>query len=201
MPGPNVSIGLGMLLVLLPAVTATLPAQASRVDTLLARLSTMPTGTQNSRIRADPVAGTDLIRVWVDANEDDTRLYTPAGAQMDADFQVSCLVGRGRLPDSVSLLFETRGDLEPGGPGPHTLVIRADTRVLTVAQHENAPARSGPLLFLSLQANVPFEEFLALATAGAVEGRIWDVPFRMLDSQLDLLRAWAVRVVGISTGT
>ena len=200
MPGPNVRIGLATLLVLLPAMTATLAAQASRVDALLARLSTMPAGTHNSRIRADPIAGTDLVRVWVDANEDDTRLYTPAGAQMDADFQVSCLVGRGRLPDAVSLLFETRGGLEPGGQGPRALVIRADSRVLAVAQRENALARSGPLLFLSLQADVPFEEFLALTTSGAVEGRIWDVPFRMLDSQLDLLRAWVVRVVGISTG-
>lgn len=198
MPGPNVRIGLATLLVLLPAMTLT--AQAGRVDALLARLATMPAGTQNSRIRADPIAGTDLVRVWVDANEDDTRLYTPAGAQMDADFQISCLVARGRLPDAVSLLFETRGGLEPGGQTSRAFVIRADTRVLTVAQRENAPARSGPLLFLSLQADVPLEEFLVLATSDTVEGRIWDVPFRMLDSQLDLLRAWAVRVVGISTG-
>jgi hypothetical protein len=200
MPGPIVGIGLATLLVLLPAATTTTAAQASRVDALLARLSAMPGGTHNSRIRADPIEGTDLVRVWVDANEDDTRLYTPAGAQMDADFQVSCLVGRGRLPDAVSLVIETRGSLEPG-PGSHAFVIRADARLLTFAQRENASTRSGPLLFLSLQADVPLEEFLTLATSDAVDGRIWDVPFRMLDSQLQLLRAWAVRVVGISTGT
>jgi len=199
MPGLLVRIGLATLL-LVPAVTAALAAQVTRRDALLARLSAMPSGTHNSTVRVDPVAGSDLVRVWVDANEDDTRLYTPAGAQMDADFEVSCLVGRGRLPDAVTLLIETRGGVEPGGQGPLALTIRADARRLTFAQRENSSTRSGPLLFLSLQADIPFEEFLTLVTSDAVEGRVWDVPFRMLDSQLELLRAWTVRTVGVSTG-
>ncbi len=201
MHGPIVRVGLATLLALLPMVHARPVAQlSSNANGLRARRSTMPSGTHNSRVRADPLPGTDLVRVWIDANEDDMRLYTPAGAQMDADFQVSCLVARGRLPDTVSLLIETRGGVEPGGRGPRALVVRAGARALAFAQRENPPARSGPLLFLSLQAEIPLEEFLVLVTADAVEGRAWDVPFRMLESQLELLRAWTVRVAGIGTG-
>lgn len=190
-------LSLATLLVLRPvAAPPQAAAQTSRVDALAARLSSLPSATHNSRIRSDGVPGTALVRVWIDANEDDTRLYSPAGAQLDADFQISCVVGPGRLPDVVSLLIETRGGVEPG-QGPRALIVRAGPRPVALTQRDHPPVRSGPLLFLSLQAEVSFEEFLMLVTADVVEGRVWDVPFRLLGSQSELLRAWAVQVIDI----
>lgn len=180
-------------------MAATLPAQTSQQDlteAALGRLAAMPHATHNSEIRADSLAGSEAMRIWINSNEDDTRLYTPAGGQMDADFQIEALVQPGRLPGAVTLLFESRGSVPPG-TGPQTLTLRAGDRPLTFTQRQHSPARSGPLLFLSLRAEIPLQELLVLVTAPSVDGRIWDVPFRLLPSQLELLRAWARRVAGI----
>jgi hypothetical protein len=160
---------------------------------LLTRVASMPQDRHNSEIRVDSVQGSDAVHIWINSNEDDTRLYTPAGGQLDMDFQVSALVRPGALPDSVSVRLDTRGLVEPG-PGPRALTVRADGRLLPLRQRESPPARSGPLLFLSLHADLSLAEFLVLATSTDVEGRVWDVPFRLLTSQLELLRAWAGRV-------
>jgi hypothetical protein len=165
----------------------------SAAEALLDRVAALPHGTHNSEIRVDPVAGSGAVRVWINSNEDDTRLYTPAGGQLDMDVEVSALVRPGALPDSVSLLIETRGLVQPG-PGTRALVIRAGGRLLSVAQRERPPARSGPLLFLSTQAELPLTDFLTMVTSADVTGRVWDVPFRLLESQIELLRAWTRRV-------
>lgn len=165
----------------------------SVTEALLGRLAALPHGTHNSEVRVDPVVGSSAVRVWINSNEDDTRLYTPAGGQLDMDVQVSALVRPGALPDSVSLLIETRGLVQPG-PGTQALVIRADGHPLSLAQRERPPARSGTLLFLSTQAELPLAEFLTLAASADVDGRVWDVPFRLLEHQIELLRAWTRRV-------
>ncbi|MCC7044119.1 MAG: hypothetical protein IT183_09665 [Acidobacteria bacterium] len=165
----------------------------SVTEALLSRLAALPHGTHNSEVRVDPVVGSSAVRVWINSNEDDMRLYTPAGGQMDMDVQVWALVRPGELPDSVSLLIETRGLVQPG-PGTQALAIRVDGRPLSLAQRERPLARSGPLLFLSTQAELPLSEFLRMATSSDVDGRVWDVPFRVLEPQIELLRAWTRRV-------
>jgi hypothetical protein len=170
-----------------------------RTDVLLGRLAALPHATHNSEIRVDPVVGSHAVRVWINSNEDDTRLYTPAGGQMDADFQLAAIVQPGEWPDSVSLLIETRGPVH-AGPGPPALILRAGGRPVQLTQREHPPARSGPLLFLSMQADLPFVEFLALVTSPGVDGRVWDVPFRLMTSQLELLRAWTLRVAAAADG-
>lgn len=164
------------------------------LDPLTVRLETLPRSTHNSTIRTDRVAGTNVVRVWIDANEDDMRLYSPAGAQLDADFQVSTLVRPGEPAGPVSLRFESHGPVDPG-PGSRALVLRADARPLPARQREAAPARSGDLLFLLTEAELSFGDFLRLVTSTDAEGRVWDVPFELLPPQLELLRAWAHRVI------
>jgi hypothetical protein len=186
-------------LVLAACVAATSTPQTSEQDTtaaLLARLAEMPFATHNSELRTDAIGGSDAMRIWINSNEDDTRLFTPAGGQMDIDFQIEARVWPGTLPGVVTLLVESRGSFQPG-PGPRALTLRAGERSLTFVQGEHPPARSGPLVFLSVRADVPIPELLAMVTAPAVDGRIWDEPFRLLPFQLELLRAWARRVTGI----
>lgn len=159
--------------------------RAARID----RLFSLPTSTHNSELRVDRVSGRDLFRFWINSNEDDMRLYTPAGGQMDADVEVSAVSRAGQWPDVVHLRLDSRGHLIPG-PGAALVTLRADGRPVVLQQSADAPARSGDLLFLTARIEVSFDEWLGLVTASAVEGRVWDVPFRLLDSQLELLRAW-----------
>jgi len=189
----QLSVGLAVAGWLVLSGWAVVDAQDA-LDPLTARLETLPRSAHNSTIRIDRVAGTNVVRVWIDANEDDMRLYSPAGAQLDADVQVSALVRPGEPMGPVSLRFESHGPVEPG-PGSRALVLRADSGPLPARQHEAPPARSGELLFLLTEAELSFADFLRLVTSTNAEGRVWDVPFVLLAPQLDLLRAWAHRVL------
>ena len=163
--------------------------RAARLDLL----TSLPSSTHNSELRVDLPAGADLFRFWINSNEDDMRLYTPAGGQMDADFQVSAHTRAGQWPDIVELRLESRGYLMPG-PGVASVILRADGRQVDLQQFAEAPARSGPLLFLAVRVEMSFDEWLGLVTADMVDGRTWDVPFRLLGAQLELLRAWTRRM-------
>lgn len=177
----------------LTAACLTAAAQTRGGDELLERLARLPQSTHNSTIRVEPDVRTGGTRVWIDANEDDTRLYTPAAGQMDIDVQLSGLIDAEGRPTTVSLLVETRGTARPG-PGPQPLALVVDGRPLALTQRDGRPSTSGDLLFLSIEAQMPYPDFLALATASRVEGRVWGIPFRLLDAQLELLRAFAARV-------
>lgn len=154
----------------------------------LARLATLPASSHNSELRRDTLAD-GSFRHWINSNEDDLRLYTPAGGQLDADMQVSAEARAGEWPGVVSLRFESRGYLLPG-PGDQALRLQVDGRPLAITHRSEPPARSGPLLFLAVQAELPLEAWLALITADQADGRIWGRSFRMPTHQLELLRAW-----------
>lgn len=181
---------LGVLAVCVVSVAGT-PQSGAPIDRIarLDRLFSLPASTHNSELRADRIGSADLFRFWINSNEDDTRLYTPAGAQMDADFQVLAESRAGQWPDVVQVRLESRGHLVPGA-GDALVTLHADGRPTVLRQSADAPARSGPLLFLSARIEMSFDEWLGLVTARTVEGRAWDVPFRLLDAQLELLRAW-----------
>jgi hypothetical protein len=157
-------------------------------------LSRLPRSMHNSKIRVDAVPGTDRLRVWINPNEDDLRLYSPAGGQLDADIQISTTFTSGASPVAVDVLVETRGSTTPG-PGPQTFVLVADGRSVAMTQRENDASRSGDLLFLSVEARLPMASVMQLATARRVDGRVWGVPFRFLDTQLELLRAFVWQVM------
>lgn len=146
-----------------------------------------------SEIRVESIAPSESTRVWILSNEDDLRLYAPHGGQMDMDVQISALLPAGAPPSFVTLLIESRGGTTPAG-GPQQVEFVADGRPIALAERAGAPSRSGDLLFLSTEARVPFGGFLRLAVASRVDGRVWGIPFRLLDRQLEILRAYAVRV-------
>lgn len=160
----------------------------------LPSLTSLPASTHNSEIRRDPLAD-GRTRHWISSNEDDLRLYTPAGGQLDADMQVSAASPGAEWPDTISLRIESRGYLVPG-PGNQALQVRADGRPVVLTHRAEPPARSGPLLFLAVQAEVSLKDWLALVTADRVDGHIWGTPFRMPDHQLELLRAWTRSLAG-----
>ena len=167
-------------------------APPSDITTLLDTLRTLPRGVHNSEIRVEP-AFARATRMWILSNEDDLRLYAPHGGQMDMDVQVSSVVPVGAPPAFVTLLIESRGGTTPAA-GPQLVELVADGNPLVLTQRAGAPSRSGDLLFLSTEVRVPFESFLRLATASVVDGRVWGIPFRLLDRQLEILRIYAVRV-------
>lgn len=180
----------GLPLVILFAAVAGTAAQADRTNDLLARLATLRQDAHNSEVLVDRSERGGVTRVSIRPNEDDLRLYTPARAQMDIDVQPSYVFAPGRLPGEVSLVIETRGTAKPG-PGDQRLALTADGVTLFFSQREGPAARSGDLLFLSVDARLSRETFLTLATSSRVEGRIWGLPFVLLDAQLELLRAFA----------
>ena len=192
------SIGTWLIVTLMLSASAAsrIDAQDPPLGELLHQMAALPYATHNSELRADKIRETGMARVWINANEDDTRLYTPAGGQMDVDFQISAVVRPGTIPDAVTLVIETRGPVHPG-PGRRTLELHAGAWPLRMTQRELPPARSGPLLFLSMQADIPMGEFLRMIISPSADGRVWDVPFRLLAPQLELLRAWARCVTGV----
>jgi hypothetical protein len=163
--------------------------QTERTSELLEKLATLPQNPHNSEVLVDRSPG-GTTRVSIRPNEDDLRLYTPARAQMDVDVQPSYVFASGSLPGDISLVVETRGTAKPG-PGDRRLTLVADGTPLFFSQREGPASASGTLLFLSIEARLSRESFLALVTASRVEGRVWGLPFVLLDSQLELLRAFA----------
>lgn len=178
------------ILVLSSGLVASAQHRAS--DAARADLALRPHSPHNSRIVFDALPS-GATRVWINPNEDDTRLYSPSRAQMDADIHISAVVAPS-APIVVSLTFESRGSLQPG-PGSGTPVFTVDGRPFPVTAVPAASSRSGPLLFLSTRLDLPLDRFVQLAAAQGVEGRIWDVPFVLLDVQLELLREYAVRLL------
>lgn len=176
-----------------PAAVNRRQAPPSDITALLETLRTLPRATHNSEIRVEPIASSAATRAWILSNEDDLRLYAPHGGQMDMDVQVSSILPVDAPPSFVTLLIESRGGTTPAG-GPQLAEFVADGQPITLTQRAGAPSRSGDLLFLSTEVRVPFESFLRLAAASAVDGRIWGIPFRLLDRQIEILRAYAVRV-------
>lgn len=183
---------LPILVVLALGSCASVLAQ-SQTATLLARLAQLPQQTHNSEIRSEPDVRSNGERVWIRPNEDDTRLYTPARGQMDIDFQPSYVLVGSTLPIEVTIVIATRGTTSPG-TGPQELTLLADGRPLTLAQHDEPPSRSDGLLFLSKQIRMPLDAFLTAVTSARVEGQVWGLRFVLLDSQLELLRAFAARM-------
>ena len=165
----------------------------SDITALLDRLRTLPRGLHHSEIRIEPIASSDATRAWILSNEDDLRLYAPHGGQMDMDMQISSILPLDAPPSFVTVLIESRGGTTPGG-GSQLVEFVADGQAITLAQRAGAPSRSGDLLFLSTEVRVPFDGFLRLAAASSVDGRIWGIPFRLIDRQIEILRTYAVRV-------
>jgi hypothetical protein len=177
------------------------PALARREQTVapetterLDRLRALPRGLHGSEIRVDRTASPDVTRVWILSNEDDLRLYAPHGGQMEMDMQVWSDVRADAAPSFVTILIESRGGTTPADGSPQTAFL-ADGVPIAVTERAGRPARSGDLLFLSTEVRVPFPDFLRMATATAVDGRVWGLPFRLIDRQLEILRAYALRVV------
>jgi len=67
-------------------------------------LAALPRSVHNSEIRLDAVPGTAVRRLWINinANEDNLRLYSPSGAQLDVDMQVSTALTPGASPLTIA---------------------------------------------------------------------------------------------------
>jgi hypothetical protein len=165
---------------------------------LRARLPARRVFNHAMEVRREYHAQADVTRAWIESNEDDLRLYTPAGALNDMMMQVSYYApGRppGGIPLTVTLSIQTNGDMPPG-PRPHHLELRADGRPIRLEETPTEPVRSGALVFLATSAVVPIDQFLALIEARAVEGRCWGHPFELAEKHLEVLRDMAAGMAG-----
>jgi hypothetical protein len=190
-PGAVVSIATGVTL-----GGALVLGQAAGVDeAALARLLSMPRATHHSQVRADYDAVRDRTRIWIDTNEDDTRLWSIPGQQMDMELRVSAVVpGRGGTwPREIDVEFATLGTLEPGAE-PHALSVLADGRAVVLRQTPEPVARSGSLVFMTIRATIDPVELVRLASASRVEGRVWGHRFALVSSQFEILRAFVARL-------
>jgi hypothetical protein len=176
-------------------VVVGLAGQAQIDPAALGQLLSMPRELGHSEIRADYDAARERTRVWINTNEDDARLWSRAGQQMDMETRVSAFVpGRGgRWPTEIDIEFASLGTLEPGAE-PHALELVADGRPAVFRQTPQPTSRSGPMVFLTTRVTVGMAEFVRLASASKVEGRIWGREFVVTASNLELLRAYVARL-------
>ena len=141
-----------------------------------------------------PAAG--YTRVWIRGGEDDLRLWSPSGRQMEMDFHAWYLHQGQRpeqLPAVVQFSFETHGETQPGA-APLALTLVADGQPVPLRETPEPVARSGALVFYTTRASLDVADFLALARASRVEGRCWGHPFVLIPSQLEILRDLASRL-------
>ncbi len=150
----------------------------------------------SARIVTDKDLTTGGMKVWILPGEDDMRLYSPNGAQMEMDFQISyVLPGSSKaLPTSVSLLFETHGETRPARP-PLALRLVADGRSLALEETPQPMSRSGGLVFYATSAKMPLADFLTLVNASHIQGRCWGHEFVLTAPQLEILRDLASRML------
>ena len=186
-----------LLVVALPVCAEQL--QVGPVDpALVTRLMALPRSTHHSEVRVDADAARAETRIWINTNEDDSRLWSPRGSQMDMEFRVSSVShgrDRARPPAHVTIEFATLGELRPVAGVSPTLMVTADGRNVDLTQLAAPEARSGALVFLTTTTSVPIGEFIRLAASTRVEGRIWGHEFVLIDTQLEILRAYAVELL------
>lgn len=179
----------------IPVQTAAQDDRASWVEAL----TRLPRSEHNSAIRVDPMGPSGVRRIWIDANEDDLRLYSPAGAQLDADLQLASVHRQGSSLSTVTMLVETRGGFVPG-TGVQAFSLSVDGRDVPVTHRVFPESRSGDLRFLSTEVVLPLRSLVVLATAQRVDGRAWGVAIRLRDAQLELLRAYLWRLIEVEAG-
>lgn len=166
-------------------------------DAALARLLSMPRATHHSEIRADYDAARDRTRIWINTNEDDGRLWSIPGQQMDMEVRVSAFAaGQGvAWPETIRIDFASLGTLQPAAE-PHALSLVADGRAVVVRQTPEPVARSGSMVFMTTGVTMTPAEFVRLASASRVEGEIWGHRFALIASQFEILRAYVARLAG-----
>jgi hypothetical protein len=191
----------GAWLVAIALVWAPLDAafQAAQVDAdqaLRERLLSLPRATGHSEIRRDYDPARDETRVWIDTNEDDLRLWSRRGGQLDAELRVAAVVhGRAAAPPEViTVECASLGELRPASRDDR-VTLAADGLEIRIHARAEPAARSGDLLFLSTRVTLAFGPFLRLVTAERVNGQIWGHEFVLQPSQLELLRAFAIALV------
>jgi hypothetical protein len=149
-----------------------------------------------AEIVSEYLSPADYTRVWIRGGEDDLRLWSPAGRQMEMDFHAWYLF-KGRrvaeLPAVVQVSFETHGETPPGA-APTALTLVADGRPVPLRETPEPLARSGSLLFYTTRATLALGDFLGLVRAARVEGRCWGHPFVLTSSQMEILRDLASRL-------
>jgi hypothetical protein len=171
-------------------------AQSAAIDPGdLARVLALPRGMHLSTIRADYDAARDRTRLWIDTNEDDLRLWSIPGQQMDMELRVSAVVpGRsGTWPREIDVEFASLGTLEPGAE-PHALSLLADGLEVALRQAPEPAVRSGSMVFMTLRTTIGPVELIRLASSSRVEGRIWGHRFALVSSQFEILRAYIARL-------
>jgi hypothetical protein len=194
MNGPRIVLALLAAAILTSTEVGAAPQQDPAIDAaVVARLASLPRDIHHSEVRADYDAARDRTRVWINTNEDDSRVWSSGGAQLDMEFRASAVLpGRAgtRWPREVSLDIASLGTLRPA-IGPSALTLSADGRAVALVQSPAPEARSGDLLFLEIKVTVPIVEFLRLVAAHRVEGRVWGHAFALVPHQMEILRAFA----------
>ena len=117
--------------------------QASVDADTLARMLSLPRSVHQSRIRADYDAQRDRTRVWLDTNEDDARLWSVAGQQMDVEMRISAWVpGQGPgWPDVITIDFASLGSLALDDR-EDALELVADGRPVAITRGRQHPTKS-----------------------------------------------------------